>query len=606
MRAHVIAIAAVVGFACFGLVPTATAGVVSSGRSAPGKRIAVLVGVSSYVEPEAADRRAVTPLRTPHLDAERLSQKLTQLGWETRLILSRPNATAADATRGRILAAIRNLRTSSEDTFLFYFSGHGARVGGEDYLVTFDSTLKRTPENTFAPDPETMLSFEALREAFAELGARQRVVIVDACRNEPGRSKDISGVNNANQAKVLNVVKASKQGDVSYVAMYSCKQGEQSWESPDLFSGKGGSVYTAGLLGALENRKCADADGNLVPALVEQQTKSFVANWCRANGRTMTPGSSSESFADTIFLGRLAGGDVRPNPEPQPENEAGVAILQLTGLPARAEVKVDGKSVSGGRYQQALAKGQTRGVDIQVFAAGYGTVMTRAVLEGGRTVTVPVKMTPEKEGAGDIGPDRAFRFRGAVNDTWQSVITVVMNVDGTSLRVVTRQRTTVTATTATGDLTLRDDVLSTRVIIDDEEDSMPPSGSEVRGISARGALVRVNGDSSAAVLLAMQGIVFPEQAIKPGERWTHEHKGSMYGSARVTSNYVFEREETYGGEAAIRIRMEARGPNGSSLTATAILRKKDCRLMKVNGRFANLQFPGAPIPVSGTIDMQVE
>jgi hypothetical protein len=421
-------------------------------------------------------------------------------------------------------------------------------------------------------------------------------------------------VNNANQAKVLNVVKASKQGDVSYVAMYSCKQGEQSWESPDLFSGKGGSVYTAGLLGALENRKCADADGNLVPALVEQQTKSFVANWCRTNGRTMTPGSSSESFADTIFLGRLPGGNVSPNPNPNPnpspgpgpnpKEDEGIGGLRLTGLPTGAKVKVAGNAISADLYRQSLANGQTRGVDVEVTAPGYATYRTRAVLEGGRTVSVAVRM--ERAGAEDTGPERPLRFRGAVGDSWKTVSTLAMDVEGSSLKVISRQRTTVIGASSSGDLTLRDEATSIRIIIDDDADDEPAGPPEVRTISARGALVKINGDASGAVLLAMQSIVFPERSVKPGERWTHEHSGAMFGSARVTSSYVFEREETFAGEPAIRVRMDSRGPGGSTLTATAILRKKDLRVMKVNGRFTNLQFPGAPIPVSGTIEMITE
>ena len=66
------------------------------------------------------------------------------------------------------------------DLGLFYFSGHGLQVGGENYLLPVD--FERTVETEM---PYTTLAANRVRERLEGTGADVRVLVLDACRDNP-------------------------------------------------------------------------------------------------------------------------------------------------------------------------------------------------------------------------------------------------------------------------------------------------------------------------------------------------------------------------------------------------------------------------------------
>jgi hypothetical protein len=132
-------------------------------------RIALVVGNSAY--------KTVTVLPNPANDAKAMSDLLLAAGFE---VISRPDLSQSEMRRAlRDFAA--DVALKGPDTVaLVYFAGHGLQIEGENYLVPVDAKIER----------ESDVAIEAVRladvmSALASTPSRTRIVILDACRNNP-------------------------------------------------------------------------------------------------------------------------------------------------------------------------------------------------------------------------------------------------------------------------------------------------------------------------------------------------------------------------------------------------------------------------------------
>jgi tetratricopeptide (TPR) repeat protein len=130
------------------------------------RRIALVIGNSGYGR--------MARLQNPGNDAREIAALLNRAGFETvqpRLDLG--------------LAALRRAVSDFEvtaqgaDVALVYFAGHGVELNGESYLLPVDAALQRDVD---VPDEALALS-RVLRAA--EGARRLRLVIIDACRDNP-------------------------------------------------------------------------------------------------------------------------------------------------------------------------------------------------------------------------------------------------------------------------------------------------------------------------------------------------------------------------------------------------------------------------------------
>jgi hypothetical protein len=114
------------------------------------------------------------------------------------------------------------------DNLWFFFSGHGNRGSGGDYLMLSDSNPRRLEQ--------TALSVSYITERLRNWGAGNVVMFIDACRNVE------------NQAKGGTITIQDYQG---MIAFYSCRDKEKSLE----IQSKGRGAFTHVLLQALEATK---------------------------------------------------------------------------------------------------------------------------------------------------------------------------------------------------------------------------------------------------------------------------------------------------------------------------------------------------------------
>lgn len=149
--------------------------------------------------------------------------------------------------RTNLLRAINRLsnqlRLQPDDSFWFFFSGHGARQAGQDYLLPSDGD----PENL----TDTAIPIYRVLRALSDCRAGNLILILDACRNHvPDQSKDI-GNQTADLAKQTGII-----------TLFSCSPGERSYELPDRKQG----AFTYALLDALR--------GNCPPSRTNAQDLS--------------------------------------------------------------------------------------------------------------------------------------------------------------------------------------------------------------------------------------------------------------------------------------------------------------------------------------------
>lgn len=145
------------------LVATAWLGTIAAPAEAARK--AFVIGNSAYAE------TAVLP--NPVNDARDIAETLKALDYQVTLGL--------DVSRKQFLetfqAWVQTLRR--DDLALLFFAGHGIQIGGENYLFPVDASVRSETDAR-----QVLVPLNALLADLSRVTA-QRVVILDACRNNP-------------------------------------------------------------------------------------------------------------------------------------------------------------------------------------------------------------------------------------------------------------------------------------------------------------------------------------------------------------------------------------------------------------------------------------
>ena len=130
------------------------------------ERVALVIGNGAYTE--------TAPLANPANDANDVAAALEGLGFEVIKVV--------DGDKLKMERAVRSFSDllASADVSLFFYAGHGLQVGGRNYLLPTNAKLLK----------EQDLLFEAIDvrlplRVMDQSGARVKIVILDACRNNP-------------------------------------------------------------------------------------------------------------------------------------------------------------------------------------------------------------------------------------------------------------------------------------------------------------------------------------------------------------------------------------------------------------------------------------
>ncbi len=189
-------------------------------------RVALVVGNGTYAH--------IGRLPNPGNDAADMTAALRRLGFEV--------TTVRDADRSAMTEALRvfTRESAGADVSLVFYAGHGLEMDGVNYLVPVDARLERDTDVRFeAVDLDYVLA--------ATVGADLRVVILDACRNNPlARSMQRTGASRSVSRGSFGDLDESLLGDETLVA-YAAAAGTTA----DDGTGRN-SPYTSALLSYLE------------------------------------------------------------------------------------------------------------------------------------------------------------------------------------------------------------------------------------------------------------------------------------------------------------------------------------------------------------------
>ena len=130
-------------------------------------RVALVIGNAEY--------KSFKPLKNPAVDAIDIATALKVLGYKV--------LKGHDLTRAEMTELIKRFQVEAKDAdaAIFYYAGHGFQVDHKNYLVPIDAVITK-PEEV----GEQTIDLQQLTIGL-ENGRSSRLIILDACRNNPLR-----------------------------------------------------------------------------------------------------------------------------------------------------------------------------------------------------------------------------------------------------------------------------------------------------------------------------------------------------------------------------------------------------------------------------------
>lgn len=285
----------------------------SSGIAAE-QRLALVIGNSAYEKN--------TPLANPQNDAQAVAQLLNSAGFEVVM--------AFDLTRDIMKQTIeefaaRITEKGGDSAALVYYAGHGMQVDGENFLVPVDAKLEK--ESDLA---DAGIKLADVMGALQSAPSKIRIVILDACRNNPFQASGAGG-------KGLAIVDAPS----GTIVAYSTAPGTEALDG----TGKH-SPFAAAFMRTVKQ-----------PDLpVEQVFKRVRRLVNDSTDNRQTPWESSSLTADFVFFSSAAG---QPGGADAPAGANAPGNVSQAAAPGRissppAAARVEKVSVADLRQRPAI------------------------------------------------------------------------------------------------------------------------------------------------------------------------------------------------------------------------------------------------------------
>jgi uncharacterized caspase-like protein len=270
-------------------------------------RAALVIGNSDY---------SFGPLRNPRNDAEAMAKALGEAGFDVTV------ATDADqAAMEKAVHAFGAKLKAKGGVGLFYFSGHGAQINGENYLIPVSLTTAEEIKSG-------SVSASEIVDAMAGAHNGLNIVILDACRNNPMDPNGAHGLSRIDSNASLFVSYATSPGAVA------------------LDGAGNNSPYTKYLSQSI-------ATPNLD---IEDTFKRTLKGVYQDTHGEQVPWISSTFFGDFIFRPEGAEASEQEEQEQQAEEPAEAATApNLTGV-----YRASGTNPNGSKYTGMVALNQEK------------------------------------------------------------------------------------------------------------------------------------------------------------------------------------------------------------------------------------------------------
>jgi len=232
-------------------------------------RVAVLVAPSYR-------NSGLNSLRFTLADAVELKGELERQGYKVWLISN--TEASADNIRKVLQDSRQLLDGTSQATLLFGFSGHGFQTkNGKNYLMTYGAMPDHVEEGA--------LSIDEVQELMTASGARRKVILVDACRNDP-ETKSADAPRSFAQFREAE----------GFSVLLSTRPGGFSFEDPDVNHG----IFTYYLLEGLRG-KAAGKDGFVTFYDLQKYVEQAVLAHAMKKDRVQKPFGMGERSGDFLL-----------------------------------------------------------------------------------------------------------------------------------------------------------------------------------------------------------------------------------------------------------------------------------------------------------------
>ncbi|MCH7983937.1 MAG: caspase family protein [Chloroflexi bacterium] len=240
------------------------------------KSRALIVGVSQYIDPDIAGLKPCDQEATDVF--ERLTDDTSGLfDGEQSVLLTSESTSDLESSRSNVMAHLDRLANmaSSDESLLFYFSGHGDSIAVDGFLICKDTRTGMIDT--------TGLSIRDTLKTISRSPARFKMVLLDCCK--PGM---IVGKSTQHMTESFeNALKSvTDLGDEGIVIITSCKAEQFSY----LLKDSSKSVFTSYLIDGLNGGITPDTPSNLISIDgVNKYVTDGVRGWSVTNHKQQVP-----------------------------------------------------------------------------------------------------------------------------------------------------------------------------------------------------------------------------------------------------------------------------------------------------------------------------
>ena len=279
-------------------------GTAAAQRAGPpaGRKYALLVGVRQY---DSADLRE---LDYAEADVAELARVFLDQGYRPEDVVLMTMARGAENVRrlpmrDRIRRELKLLLQDRRpaDNVVVALAGHGVKPRGSksSYFCPIDA------------DPATLLPLEEFYKALEGCGAGFKLLLVDACRNDP-LTKAARGRATVELESVTRHDLPEPPGGVA--ALFSCSAGEVAFENADLKHG----VFFHFVIDGLRGGAARPSDGRVTLPLLEDYVKDNVERFVRDKYRVRQMPERLGREAGSMTLASIDRAPVSAVPSPRP------------------------------------------------------------------------------------------------------------------------------------------------------------------------------------------------------------------------------------------------------------------------------------------------
>jgi tetratricopeptide (TPR) repeat protein len=213
------------------------------------KRWALVIGVDKYMDPQ------ISPLKGSDNDARLIADALVRYAGfpqDQVILLSTAQPMERQPTRVNILRRLSNLSTAvpKDGLLLISFAGHGMERGGQAFLLPSDSQI--SDQISFLE--ETAISINRVKDRIKETGVGQVLVLLDACRNDPGGRADAPNPLTNAYTNAFNFDVRNREVQ-AFATVYATGIGQRAYEYTEKKQGYFSWAVVEGLKGAAANEK---------------------------------------------------------------------------------------------------------------------------------------------------------------------------------------------------------------------------------------------------------------------------------------------------------------------------------------------------------------